>query len=132
MHAGDPITLLYVPIAQTAHVGDPVALLYAPGGQGVHADDPVTLVYAPIAQGVHVGDAVADANVPIAHGVHTAAPAAEYSPGRHGTAVPFTLPTAQAYPAGHGPLHTELFKPSTPPNTPPGQALHALATATAL
>ena len=52
--------------------------------------------------------------MPAGHGTHDPDPTVEYWPGPHKTAVALLLPSGQAYPAEHDPVHELDTAPGTP------------------
>ncbi len=67
-----------------------------------------------------------DPNTPAGHIRHSLAPASEYCPAGHCTAVALVDPAGQACPALHPPLQLTDARPSSLPNDPAGHnPLHA-------
>ncbi len=64
---------------------------------------------------------------PAGQSVHTPAPARLYLPAGQMEAVADTLPSGQAYPGWHGPLHAAVVRPEALPYRPAAQAVQAPA-----
>lgn len=142
-------TLPYRPAAHVTHASVPPKL-YCPAGHGLwvavvdpaghmypgaqlpeHCEEvtPVTLPNRPAGHGpLHaaVGSAVADPYKPALQLVQLAAPARLNLPVGHAAADAFTEPATQKYPAEHGPVQVETFKPREAPYLPAAHCpLHA-------
>jgi hypothetical protein len=104
---------------------------YVPGGHWVTLPDvdpgghtnPAVQLPAQVA----LGSPATVLHLPAAQGVHARAPAREYRPAGHSTAVEFVDPRGQAYPAVHDPEQALVVRPVVVgrPNLPAGQPVHA-------
>lgn len=89
------------------------------GPEHVEEVRPVVAPYRPAGQSaVHVefGSLTVSPYFPAGHGVHSPSPPGLNVPGPQLTAVAFVDPTGHAYPALHGPVHDDEFKPAMAPN----------------
>lgn len=115
----------YVPALQLVQLLAPPAL-YVPGWHtnAVGTTDPAGHAYP----GEHVPEHNAlvrpgvDPKVPAGHKTHVPAPAREYDPAGHCTAVALVEPAGHAYPAEQFPEHAALVRPETAPKDPAGHS----------
>ena len=112
----DPAGHQYPAVQLPEQLGDdrPVVAPKVPAGQGAVQAAIVSPVLAPY--------------TPAGQGEHTPAPAREYCPAGHSTAVALVLPGGQACPAEHWPEHAAVVKALAAPKTPAGQGVHTAAT----
>jgi hypothetical protein len=128
----------YLPAGHKAAVADvdPAGQAY-PAVQGPVQDDAVRPPMFPYLPAVHcpLQDAVVvaddDPYSPAAQSVQVPAPAREYWPAAHVTAVAEVDPTGHAYPAVHCPLHDDVGRPWADPKEPAGHWMHDAAPARA-
>ena len=124
VHVADPATL-NCPAAHSTCDGDvePRGHAYPALHKPLQFDDdwPDELLKRPAAHApLHeaVVSIVASPYSPMEHAVHAVAPAREYWPAEHATAVALVDPAGHAYPAWHEPEHVDDVRPAVAPNLP--------------
>ncbi len=111
----------YSPAAQSVHtLVPPNEYFPTPQTAAVALVDPATQKYPAAQDPVQLDTAIAcvDPYRPGAQSVHTLAPASEYLPAGHASAVALTDPASQMYPAVQLPVHPADDRPDVDPYNP--------------